>query len=162
MAAKKDKSGIKALRNDIQALQESFWRFRDAMLTDAALSQAEQQKSQAAVESLDLPALTGTDIADAATLLAALGHPQRLQMTMILAQNDASVNDLMEQLGLATTGAAYHHIKVLMNQGLVEQPARGTFALTAEALPRVQHLLNGLFGSAPEKSDKKPKKKDKG
>lgn len=161
MAAKKDKFGIEALRNDIQELQESFWRFRDAMLTDAALEQAEQQTQQAAIESLDLPALNDTDIASAADLLSAVGHPLRLRMVMTLAQDGVSVSDLMTSLDLTTTGAAYHHLNVLMNHGLVEQPQRGTFALTAAALPRIQQLLTGLFGSPVEESEKKSKKKNK-
>lgn len=162
MAAKKDKSGIEGLRTDIQALQESFWRFRDAMLTDAALQQAEQQQSQVAVESLDLPALTEADIVEASLLMAAVGHPLRLRMAIILAQDTASVNDLVEQLDLATTGAAYHHLKVLMNQGLVEQPRRGTFILTEDSQTRVQQLLTGLFGATPTpaRSSKKKKSRD--
>lgn len=162
MAAKKDKSGIEGLRNDIRELQDSFSRFRDAMLTDAALSQAERQTSHAAVESLNLPALSHTELENAAGLMAALGHPLRLRMAIVLAQDSASVTDLMEQLGLATTGAAYHHLKAMMNQGLVEQPQRGMFALTAEALPPVERLLTGLFGTVENDSGKKAKKKNKG
>lgn len=159
MAAKKDKDGIKALRKDIQALQESFWQFRDAMLTDAALEQAEQQQSLMEFDGLNLPALSETDISEAAAMMAAVGHPLRLRMTILLVRNSVSATDLVEQLGLGTTGAAYHHLKVLMNQGLVEQPQRGMFQLTAEATPRVQHLLGGLFGSAPEESEEISKKK---
>lgn len=162
MAAKKDKFGIEALRNDVQALQESFWQFRDAMLTEAALHQAELQQSALVVD--ELPTLTDSQLTDAATLMAAVGHPQRLRITILLTQNAMSVNDLVGQLGLSTTGAAYHHLKVLMNEGLVEQPQRGTFALTEEATPRVYHLLTGLFGE-PSEADadagKPPKKKKK-
>ena len=159
MAAKKDKDGIKAIRNDIQALQEAFWQCRDAMLTDAALEQAEQQQSLMEFDGLDLPALSEIDIAEAARMMAAVGHPLRLHMMILLTQNSVSATELVEQLGLGTTGAAYHHLKVLMNQGLVEQPQRGTFQLTAEAAPRVQRLLGGLFGSAPDETKKSTKKK---
>lgn len=162
MAAKKDKSGIEGLRNDIRDLQDSFARFRDAMLTEAALSQAERQTSHAAVEALNLPTLTDAEIGNTAQMMASLGHPLRLRMVIILAQDAASVTALMTQLGLGTTGAAYHHLKVLMNQGLVEQPRRGTFALTTAALPRVERLLTGLFGTDPGDSGKKTKKKNKG
>ena len=162
MAAKKDKFGIEALRNDVQALQESFWQFRDAMLTDAALEQAEQQQSQLEFDALDLPALSEADLTEAAAMMAAVGHPLRLQMVILLAQNPVSASALVEQLNLGTTGSAYHHLKVLMGQGLVEQPQRGTFQLTADATPRVRQLLAGLFGSAPEEQGKKPKKKKKG
>ena len=162
MAAKKDKFGIEGLRNDIQELQESFARFRDAMLTDAALTQAERQNSHAAVEALNLPALTDEDLENAAQMMAALGHPLRLRMVIILAGGSSSVTDLMAQLGLTTTGAAYHHLKVLMNQGLVAQPQRGNFALDDDALPHVEGLLTGLFGTDQSEPGKKTKKKNKG
>lgn len=161
MAAKKDKSGIDALRNDIQALQESFWRFRDAMLTDAALEQAEQQQTQLAIEDIGLASVSEADVNTAAGLMAAIGHPQRLRMAMMLAENPISVTEVVEKLGLSTTGAAYHHLKALMNAGLVEQPRRGTFAFTADALPRVQQLLAGLFGLEADPEKKSSKKKNK-
>lgn len=161
MAAKKEKDGIKALRNDIQALQESFWQFRDAMLTDAALEQAEQQQSQLEFDGLDLPAISDADITNAAAMMAAAGHPLRLHMVILLAQNPVSASDLVEQLELGTTGTAYHHLKVLMNQGMVEQIQRGMFQLTPEAAPRVHQMLGGLFGSAPDEASEKPKKKKK-
>lgn len=159
MAAKKDKLGIEELRNDIHQLQESFSRFRDAMLTEAAVQQAEQSKSQLAFEGLDLPALSHADIANAAAMMAAVGHPVRLHMVIVLAQNPASASELVDQLALGTTGTAYHHLNVLMTQGLVAQPQRGVFQLTADATPRVRQLLGGLFGASEEKSGKKSKKK---
>lgn len=163
MAAKKDKFGIEALRSDVQALQESFWQFRDAMLTDAALEQAEQQQSLLEFDGLDLPTISDADISNAAAMLAAAGHPLRLHMVILLAQNPVSASDLVEQLQLGTTGTAYHHLKVLMNQGLVEQVQRGMFQLTPEASPRVLQLLGGLFGTATEttESEAKPSKKKK-
>lgn len=159
MAAKKDKFGIEALRNDVQSLQESFWQFRDAMLTDAALEQAEQQQALVTFEGLDLPALTQTDIFEAANILAAVGNPLRLHMIILLAQNPVSASELVQRLELETTGAAYHHLKVLMNEGLVEQPRRGTFQLTRESTQRVHQLLGGLFHAAPEETGKRSKKK---
>lgn len=164
MAAKKKKKSteIEALRSDIHALQQSFSRFRDAMLTDAALQQAEQQQAKLNGGSIDLPGVSDAEIVGAAELMSALGHPLRLHMAVMLAKDPASVTDIMDRLELSTTGAAYHHLKVLMSQGLVEQPQRGTFALTGDALPRVQQLLSGLFGVEAEvHTGEKQKKKDK-
>ncbi len=162
MAAKKDKDTIKALRNDIQALQESFWQFRDAMLTDAALEQAEQQSARVCLDGLDLPAVSEAEITRAATLMGAVGHPVRLRMIILLAQHPVSASDLVEQLDLGTTGTAYHHLKALMNEDLVEQPRRGTFQLTAAATPRIHQLLGGLFDSGSGQPEKRSKKKKKG
>lgn len=163
MAAKKDKFGIEALRADVQALSDAFWKFRDGMLADAAVQQAEEQVLQAAALQ-ELPDISDADIDETAGLMAALGQPQRLRMMIMLARNPVSVNDLVEQLGLTTTGAAYHHIKVLSSHGLVEQPQRGTFALTNSAAPRVHHLLSAVLGveiadTGDEKKSAKKKKK---
>lgn len=165
MAAKKDKGSIADLRADVQTLTDAFWRLRDAMLTDAAVSQAEQQQVRSAIANFgDLTDVPDAALTDAATLMATIGQPIRLRMVMLLAQQPVSVNSLVELLGLKTTGGAYHHLNVLMNHGVVTQPERGTFALANEVAPRIYQVLAALFGSletdAPvEKSVKKKRKK---
>ena len=166
MAAKKDKTGIEALRMDVQALADSFWKFRDTMLTDAAVQQAEQQSSQAEIVAGEWAPPTDADIADAAAIMAALSQPQRLRMAMILSDGPTNVSTIVEQLGLKTTGAAYHHLNVLINNGIAVQPERGTFAISPDAVNNVNGLLVALFGSAGDSSDddadsggKKKKKK---
>lgn len=157
MAAKKDKGGIEGLRADIQSLSDAFSTFRNAMLTDAAVAQSEQQQQDARLlEAGDLTDVSDADFTEAASLMAAIGHPQRLRMTVMLAQGPVSVNEIVQQLGLKTTGAAYHHLNVLTNHGIAEQPQRGTFALAQAHAPRVLHLLEALFGitaSTPEDSE---------
>lgn len=153
MAAKKEKGSVDALRADVQALSEAFFSFREAMLADAAVSQAEQ-RGPASAGGFTAP--QDADIDAAASILAALGQPQRLRIVMLLAEESTSVPVMVEKLGLKTTGAAYHHLNVLTNGGIVEQPQRGTFALTVSASGRVESLLNALLGS-PETSKKKKK-----
>lgn len=168
MAAKKDKGGIESLRTDIQALSDAFFSFKNAMLTDAALMQAEQQQMEVRLaEGAELASVSDADLTEAASLMAAIGHPQRLRMTVMLAQNPVSVNEIVKSLGLKTTGAAYHHLNVLTQHGIAEQPQRGTFALTDAYAPRVLQLLEALFGvttatpddDSDEKSGKKKKNK---
>lgn len=154
MAAKKDKVSVEAVHADIKALTEAFWSFRDAMLTDAAVVQSEQQVAEAG-GSWGSP--TGTDIDAAASLLAALGHPQRLRITMMLANGPTSVNEIVESLGLKTTGAAYHHLNVLTTNGIAEQPQRGTFALVTGAAVKINTVLTSLFGGEEPRSRKKKK-----
>lgn len=148
MAAKKDKGGIESLRTDVQALSEAFFSFREAMLADAAVTQSEQRKGGA---SGGFTAPAGADIDGAASMLAALGQPQRLRIVMLLAEEPTSVPLMVEKLGLKTTGAAYHHLNVLTNTGIVEQPQRGTFALTASASGKVEALLTAVLGGKKKK-----------
>lgn len=167
MAAKKDKSGsVEALRADVQALADAFWGFKDSFVTDLALQQAEQQAApaKAAAEARSWSAPADTDIDDAAAMLSALGHPQRLRIAMALAKSPVTVNELVQQLGLKTTGAAYHHLNVLTNAGIVNQPQRGSFEIVAEAAAPVSAVLASLFGEEEEpdeksSSGKKSKKK---
>jgi DNA-binding transcriptional ArsR family regulator len=164
MAAKKDKGGIEGLRMDVQALADAFWKFRDAVLTDVAVHQAEQQQSsqtQAASGEWNTP--DEAQVQRAASLMSALSQPQRLQIVLMLAEAPTSVAAVVDSLGLKTTGAAYHHLNVLMNLGLAVQPERGSFALALEAAREVQELLVALFGKAPsaitpEEGSKKKKK----
>ena len=168
MAAKKDKGGIESLRTDIQALSDAFYTLKNAMLTDAALVQAEQQQMEVRLaDGAEFASVSEADLTEGASLMAAIGHPQRLRMTVMLAQNPVSVNEIVQSLGLKTTGAAYHHLNVLTQHGIAEQPQRGTFALTAAYAPRVLQMLEALFGitaatpedDSEEKSGKKKKNK---
>ncbi len=164
MAAKKDKGGIEGLRMDVQALADAFWKFRDTVLTDAAVQQAEQQqfvRMQVANTGWQHP--DDPQVQRAAALMSALSQPQRLRIVLMLAESPRSVATLVEALGLKTTGAAYHHLNVLTNAGLVVQPERGSFALAPESGDEVNALLVALFGSSPtpdtpEETGKKKKK----
>lgn len=166
MAAKKDKGGVEGLRMDVQALADAFWKFRDTVLTDVAVQQAEQQQS------LPTQGIGGewippddARVQRATALMGALAQPQRLRIVLMLVEAPTSVAAVVESLGLKTTGAAYHHLNVLINAGLVVQPERGTFALAPEAAVEVNALLVALFGNAPPASATedggKKKKKDR-
>jgi DNA-binding transcriptional ArsR family regulator len=166
MAAKKDKGGIEGLRMDVQALADAFWKFRDTVLTDIAVQQAEhQQSSRSQVANGEWNAPDEAHVERAATLMSALSQPQRLRIVLMLAEAPTSVAAVVESLGLKTSGAAYHHLNVLMNTGLAVQPERGSFALALEAAGEVNALLVALFGSAPTASGVeeggKKKKKDR-
>lgn len=166
MAAKKDKGGIEALRMDVQALADAFWKFRDSALTEVAVHQAEQQQSfQPGTVADGWVAPGETQVQQAAALMSALSQPQRLRIALMLAEGPTSVAAVVEALGLRTTGAAYHHMNVLINNGLAVQPERGSFALSPDAAGKVNALLVALFGSAPvdspESDGTKKKKKDR-
>ena len=87
--------------------------------------------------------LLGQDPVQVARVLAALGHPQRLQLLKAILERPASAAELVEQLGLRTTGQAYHHLHVLHAADLIYQEERGRFAFRPH---RVQAFLTLLAG----------------
>ena len=158
MAAKKDKGGIESLRADVQALAEAFWKFRDAMITDVAAQQAERQQ-ESTLSSGGWLAPDDATVQSSASLMNALAQPQRLRMAMMLAEAPASVASLVEGLGLKTSGAAYHHLNVLITNGIAVQQERGIFTIAPDAAAQVTSLLVALFGSAGAGADGGKKKK---
>lgn len=82
--------------------------------------------------------LLATDWAEHAETVAALGHPLRLALLRRLLDGEHTVAQLVDELELASTGVAYHHLSALQGGGWVTTPRRGSWAL---ATPRVVPLL---------------------
>lgn len=87
---------------------------------------------------------------DLANIMRALGHPVRLSILRILAeqrQGDCCCTDVTQCLPLAQSTVS-QHIKVLLDAGLVERQARGTrncYSLRADRLEALGSACNGLF-----------------
>lgn len=86
-------------------------------------------------------------VEDAARVLAAVGHKQRLGIILMLLRCPATANEMVQALSLGTTGAAYHHLNVLQGTGLVEQAQRGVFSIVPERVPSLLTILGGLSGA---------------
>jgi DNA-binding transcriptional ArsR family regulator len=88
--------------------------------------------------------------ADLAQVMRALGHPVRLNILRILAeqsQKDCCCTDVTQCLPLAQSTVS-QHIKVLLDAGLVERHAKGTrncYSLRAERLEAFGSACAGLF-----------------
>lgn len=89
--------------------------------------------------------LAADDIPGIATTLAAVAHPQRLAILDAILQAPTSASELVESLGLGTTGAAYHHLNVLQSAGFVTQMHRGVFRFRTEMIP-VYLTVTGALG----------------
>lgn len=81
---------------------------------------------------------------DAAKVLAAIGHRQRLAIVLSLLRKPATASELVGALSLGTTGAAYHHLNVLQGTGLVQQEQRGVFSIVPRRIPSLLTILGGL------------------
>lgn len=88
---------------------------------------------------VDLVAAQASD--DLAKVLAAVGHRQRLAILMAMLAGPKSVAELVSSLDLGTTGAAYHHLNVLLGAGLVVQAERGVFSIAPDRVAMVLTVL---------------------
>lgn len=92
------------------------------------------------------------DDGQAAQLLAAIGHRQRLAILKAIFNAPSTAAELVTTLDLGTTGAAYHHLNVLQSAGLVFQESRGVFELQPERVSTILAILAG-FSSSSSASD---------
>ncbi|RRQ28293.1 ArsR family transcriptional regulator [Rhodococcus sp. Eu-32] len=90
-------------------------------------------------------AILELSVARTAEVLAALGHPVRLQIVRTLLRGPANASNLQEAVELGSTGQAYHHLKALGSAGVVEQHARGEFRISAR---KVVPLLVSMLAAA--------------
>lgn len=87
---------------------------------------------------------------DLANVMRALGHPVRLSILRILADQrpgDCCCTDVTQCLPLAQSTVS-QHIKVLLDAGLVERQARGTrncYSLRSDRIEAMGMACNGLF-----------------
>lgn len=71
----------------------------------------------------------GTQPVRLARMLAALAHPQRLQILLHLLTGEASYQSLAHRTGLKA-GPLYHHIRELRSAGFLSPKRRDLYALT--------------------------------
>jgi ArsR family transcriptional regulator, arsenate/arsenite/antimonite-responsive transcriptional repressor len=87
---------------------------------------------------------------DIANIMRALGHPVRLSILRILAnqrEGNCCCTDVTQSLPLAQSTVS-QHIKVLLDAGLVERHSKGTrncYSLRADRLTQFERACNGLF-----------------
>jgi DNA-binding transcriptional ArsR family regulator len=76
-----------------------------------------------------LPAVLAEGWEDAAGVLAALGHPVRLEILRRLLLGGQTIQELQEIPELGTSGQLYHHLRDLQAAGLVSQRRRGRYGV---------------------------------
>lgn len=157
MANKKTKNQIDSIRGEVTALTEAVWALKDQLTVEVAAAAAARStvlpsRAEAATNgqgpsgpNVDerIAELTSVDEDAAAQVLHALGHRQRLGIIRSLVERPSSAADLVDALNLGTTGAAYHHLNVLLAANLVMQQSRGVYSVDDRRLPGVLHLLAG-------------------
>jgi DNA-binding transcriptional ArsR family regulator len=165
MANKKTKNQIDSIRDDVTALTEAVWALRDQLTFEVAAAAAARSATSISPGYAGLGGqagptgngqgpsrvdmderiseLSAVDEDAAAQVLHALGHRQRLGIIRSLVERPSSAADLVDALNLGTTGAAYHHLNVLLAANVVVQQSRGVYSVDERRLPGVLHLLAG-------------------
>ena len=83
-------------------------------------------------------------ITAAAHVLSMLSHETRLHIVLFLAQGEATVTELCEQLGLTQSNAS-HHLSILRNTGLVADRREGQFVVYRINVGAWTQLGDGFF-----------------
>ena len=146
MAAKKEKGGIESLRMDVQALADAFWKFRDTVLTDVAVHQAEQQTATAPGAPAIATAGEWTEPTDVQVqqdkkggvrVIVAPGQPVLVgRLTLVFegeAGNDIAFTALRENLPLKENDVFHHGQYEKLKSGVqalaLERPLAGAVLL---------------------------------
>jgi len=80
-----------------------------------------------------------------ARVLAALGHRQRLALLKAILDQSATAAELIDRLGLTSTGQAYHHLNTLQAAGLIRQGNRGRFEFIGHQAGAFLTLFAGVW-----------------
>ncbi|MCT2296707.1 helix-turn-helix domain-containing protein [Brachybacterium muris] len=88
--------------------------------------------------------LLQSDWAEHAESVAALGHPLRLAIMRKLLDAEHTVAQLVDELELASTGVAYHHLSALQNGGWVTSPRRGTWTVPVSRVVPLLTIITAL------------------
>lgn len=89
-------------------------------------------------------ALREADWADRAPRLDALGHPLRLAILRLLLGGERTVAQIVDELELASTGVAYHHLNHLQTGGWVTSPRRGAWTIPAGRVIPLLTIITAL------------------
>ncbi|ALV44337.1 ArsR family transcriptional regulator [Arthrobacter alpinus] len=109
----------------------------------------ETTTEQVCCEPSDRPVLSAAAAQESARILKALSDPNRLRLLSIVKAGDGDgtcVCDLTEPLDLGQPTVS-HHLKILVDAGLLEREKRGTWAyysLAPGALDRAAAIITAL------------------
>lgn len=76
--------------------------------------------------------------------LTAIGHPLRLAILQQLLAGATTVNQLVDELNLTSTGTAYHHLSQMQAAGWVASPSRGTWVIPPHTVIPLLAILTAL------------------
>jgi DNA-binding transcriptional ArsR family regulator len=93
-----------------------------------------------------VPDIVEADLGAAAAVLAALGHPLRLEILRRLLLGARTLGELQEIEGTGTTGQVHHHLRELRAAGLVVSQRRNDYAIPAERVVPLLVMIASALG----------------
>jgi DNA gyrase subunit B len=81
-----------------------------------------------------IPEIVQSEQEAMARILAALGNASRLAIVTELIAQPRSAPELQEKLNIPSTGQLYHHLKELLASGIISQPKRSHYEVSAHKL----------------------------
>lgn len=93
-----------------------------------------------------VPDVLEADLAAAAAVLDALGHPLRLEILRRLLLGARTLGELQEIQGTGTTGQVHHHLRELRSAGLVVSRRRNDYAIPAERVVPLLVIVAAALG----------------
>jgi DNA-binding transcriptional ArsR family regulator len=91
-----------------------------------------------------VPDVMACDLPSAAVVLAALGHPVRLELLRRMLLGATTVGELQQVHGIGSTGQVHHHLRELRAARYVASAKRNQYAVLGD---RIVHLLVILAAS---------------
>ncbi|MFC0674449.1 helix-turn-helix domain-containing protein [Brachybacterium hainanense] len=88
--------------------------------------------------------LLRADWAERAEPIGALGHPLRLAILRLLLDGERTVAQLVDELELASTGIAYHHLHQLQGAGWASSPQRGRWTIPPRRVIPLLAIITAL------------------
>ncbi len=93
-----------------------------------------------------VPEILEADLGTASAVLAALGHPLRLEILRRLLLGARSLAELQEIPGTGTSGQVHHHLRELRAAGLVVSQRRNHYAISAERVVPLLVIVAAALG----------------
>lgn len=90
--------------------------------------------------------LLESDAERMASVLAAVAHPVRMQVVLLLLRGSRTAAELAELASTASPGKLYHHLEKLLAAGVIHQPERSRYAI----LPAHEVPLLALLSAATD------------
>lgn len=96
------------------------------------------------------------DLAAAAGVLAALGHPVRLALLRALLDGATTVAELNDISGMGTSGQLAHHLRELRAAGLVVSARRNHYAVAPDRVVPILVMIAAAVGPAALLAQQEP------
>ena len=93
-----------------------------------------------------VPDILDADLEAVSDVLAALGHPLRLEILRRLLLGARTLGELQEIEGTGTTGQVHHHLRELRSAGLVVSQRRNDYAIPAERVVPLLVIVAAALG----------------